>query len=185
MNNSEKVVSEFSRRDFLRQFAALGLLLKGRELLADTSSAKALLSISLPDDIMQSPSYEAFMVFSRFLTNRDSINPEFSRKLYTLILNEPWSAKHFNGLLGFVRSRISSGIDIDLKQLMTDKELDDGERWFAGHLLFSWYSGVYHYDDQHERLTFQHALMNVALGKTYSPPTYSQRAYGFWAKPEE
>ena len=69
-------------------------------------------------------------------------------------------------------------------KFLDPQRFDSGERWFIGHLLVTWYTGVYYHAVGNQRVGFEESLMHRALADMRTAPTICREA-GFWAAPPD
>jgi hypothetical protein len=120
----------------------------------------------------QTASFEDFLDLCRTLLQRDELDRTTGEKIYDTILSEP-----------FVRNHIVA-LKLALDRGTALAALSRDERWFAGHIVTTWYTGVYFYEGRSEqRMTFAKALMYDALRPHVPLPFMENTGYGAWAAP--
>jgi hypothetical protein len=126
-------------------------------------------SLPGPNDV---PSFDDFLVLSRALLKRDQLDLPVARKIYDTILAEPWGPQHIATLLHTVQSKPANG------------DLTPDEKWFASHVLTTWYTGIYFYEHRDEqRMSFAVALMYDAVRTVMPTPFSASSGYAAWATP--
>jgi len=129
-------------------------------------------------------SFDEFYCLCVRLTGFDAPDRETMQKFYALFQQEPWGIDH----LLRVRAKLHAappGELPDVDKPLDVAALDDGERWFTGHLLTTLYTGSYYHQSGNKVIAYQHALMFDALSDIRPTPGYSDRDFGFWAEQPE
>lgn len=114
---------------------------------------------------------ELFAAVSALVTLRDNLDPGTVTSMYEIFKDEPWATEHMKGLYAKVRGAASAA------------PLTDGERWFAGHLLTTWYLGIYYHEQRPvRRVTYRHALMFDAASGLMPVPYLEANGFGSWTE---
>lgn len=125
------------------------------------------------------PSPDAFRDLSAFVTLRDDLPPRALADMYKVFMDEPWGPEHMTGLLGKIKKGLKN------RPSLKDKSWDfsEGESWFAGHLLTTWYLGVYYHQERPtQRILYEDALMFKPLAGLIPVPFIEPIGYGAWAE---
>ena len=127
---------------------------------------------------------KAFMRLSVFLTGVEKLDNEMAQKIFAYMFSEPWGKEHFEQ----VCAKLSPIFMVDSSivprwQLLYPNRFTEGERWFIRHLLTTWYTGVYYYEDKSQFIAYRRALMNAALLDVMPTPGYSDGPFGAWSTP--
>lgn len=104
---------------------------------------------------------------------QDNLDGDTARRLYDVFMKEPWGVEHMTGLYAKLQSALAG----------KKQELTEGEKWFSGHLLTTWYLGVYYHESSPPlRLAYDTALMFRAGDGVIPVPLVESVSYGDWAK---
>lgn len=127
----------------------------------------------------------AFMRLSENLTGVFGLDQETALKILELIRAEPWGENH---LAQIGRRVLPVFSDIPLstaarQQLFDSRRFSEGERWFIGHLLTTWFIGIYYHQTGDHLIDYRGALMHVALQDIRSIPGHCDGVFGFWSEP--
>ena len=125
---------------------------------------------------------ELFTALSTIVTLHDDLDPDTTKNMYKVFMEEPWAPEHMLRVYNKVHKALGNKKRITLK----DKswQLDEGERWFSNHLLTTWYLGIYYHDKRPtQRVTFEHALMFSAVRGIIPIPFFENTPFGEWANP--
>jgi hypothetical protein len=116
---------------------------------------------------------ESFVALSSLVTLQDKLDNDTAQRMYDVFMKEPWGPEHMAGLFAKLRSALAG----------KKEELTDGEKWFSGHLLTTWYLGVYYHESSPPlRLAYDTALMFRAGDGVIPVPLVESVAFGDWAK---
>lgn len=142
-------------------------------------AAGAVRTVSLPALAdPRRPDFAAFHRLCKVITNFPALDAGFCRRLYRLVLKEPWGPEHVAQIYARARELgASSG------KILDPSQYSEGERWFVGHLLVTLYTGVYYHASGHHAVGYQEALMYRMVADWRGAPTVCAGGYGFWAKP--
>jgi hypothetical protein len=134
------------------------------------------------------PSLETFTALSSLVTLHDDLDPETVKKMHAVFMDEPWGPDHIVRLHRKIVEGLAKRIDRKKHPLGQDGawKLDEGEKWFAGHLLTTWYLGIYYHGERPtQRITFENALMFKAVEGLLPVPYLQPVGFGKWAEPPE
>jgi hypothetical protein len=167
-----------------REMLGLALLPAAWLLLSDAARAErsavgAMPAIAVPDR----PTVQEFLNLSEILTGVGDLDPDTARRIYALIMAEPYGPQHVSRVYERIRAAIAGDPGKTREQILDPKAFGSGERWFIGHLLVTWYTGVYYHAVGNRRVAFEAALMHRALADMRPPPTSCGDAPGYWAAP--
>lgn len=137
-------------------------------------------AISIPDK----PSLPEFIRLSEILTGRNDLDPGMGHRIYALIQVEPYGPQHVSRVYERIRVAVARDPGRARNTVLNPQVFDAGERWFVGHLLVTWYTGVYYHAVGNQRVGFEESLMHRALADMRTAPTICREA-GFWAAPPD
>jgi hypothetical protein len=125
---------------------------------------------------------EVFSALSAIVTLRDNLDAETTKRMYKVFMDEPWGPDHILRLHKKLSDVIASGLDPKELSLKDGKwQLDDGEKWFASHLLATWYLGVYYHEKRPtQRIAYETALMFDTTRGIIPVPFVDAAGYGAW-----
>ncbi len=127
-------------------------------------------------------SFEQFFWLSKIFTMQTDLDENIARKIFQLIMNEPYGNEHLKSVYARIKQRhILTGKDNDI--LLVSSDFSKGEQWFISHFLLTWYTGIYFHEIGNHNVTLKHALMYKLLDNYRLPPTYCAGAPGFWKDP--
>jgi hypothetical protein len=145
----------------------------------------SLLSLKLPQaGAADSPSFEVFLALSCLVTVRPKLDEAVARRMYPLFLEEPWGAHHIHSTYSQLLLILEQHADQPGAKPISSGALGKGQAWFAGHLLTTWYLGVYY----HERIPPMRVAHAEALMFDVVHPELPRRfvegtGFGGWADP--
>lgn len=117
--------------------------------------------------------FDKFVALSTLVTLQDRLDDATARRMYDVFMKEPWGTEHMAGLCDKLASVLMG----------KKQELTGGEKWFSGHLLTTWYLGVYYHESSPPlRLAYETALMFRAGDGVIPVPLVESVAFGDWAK---
>ena len=135
------------------------------------------------------PTPENFADLSSFLTLADDLEPDAMAAIYKAMMDEPWGSSHITRLHKKISDALEGGLDREKRPPAKDAafKLDDGEKWFAGHLLMAWYTGMYFNAERPtQRLAYETALMFRAVRGSLPVPMIEPTGYAAWTElPEQ
>lgn len=132
-------------------------------------------SISIADNL------DLFIELSSAVTGVQNLDRDTAQKILDLIRVEPWGKEH----LSQIGEKIfPSGNDSHSPQeRLNPASFTEGERWFIGHLLTTWFTGVFYHQIGNHVVTYRHALMHAAIQDVRPIPGHCDDSFGFWSKP--
>lgn len=127
---------------------------------------------------------DEFATLCKIVTLRDDLPQESLDAMYAVFKDEPWMTEHVTGLNNKIKRKL--GGSKGKRPSMKDPawQFSEGEKWFASHLLTTWYLGIYYHEERPtQRVLFEGALMFDAL-RGALPVTYlGATGFGNWAEP--
>ncbi len=118
-----------------------------------------------------------------FVTLQDDLDPDVMKQIYKALMDEPWGPSHITRLHTKIGARLAQ--DAGRTPLQgAEWQLDDGEKWFARHVLEIWYTG--HYENAErptQRIIYGDALMYRAVAGALNVPMVQPLGFGNWEKP--
>ena len=127
-------------------------------------------------------SREHFRLLSIYLTRYARLDEKTLDAIYDALIHEPWGKEHMKRLLGKLFPALPESTKPRSEYLVV-RHLDEGEAWFAGHVLTTWMTGIYYHQTGNRTLTYRHALMFEALQDLRPIPGLSEEPFGYWSKP--
>lgn len=146
----------------------------------------SIIAVNLPESShIGPPSYDQFLALSQLATCRETLDEDVARKIYKVILDEPWGPEHIKSTYRALRSAVlAQAGQSEMPALMESAELREGLRWFISHLLATWYMGVYYHEERPtQRITYEGALMYDALQGAMPTWFTGERILGYWTEP--
>ena len=122
--------------------------------------------------------FEEFMKLSAELTAWSGLDRESGKKILQKMRNEPWGSEHLQRVI----NKFSTGQEAGSEKKEIFESMDEGELWFAGHLLTTWVTGMYFHESGNAVISYDHALMFDAFRDIYPEPNYCQSEFGYWQK---
>jgi hypothetical protein len=120
---------------------------------------------------------DAFMVVSRILTGRPSLDPDQATRLYeALVADTPGFPADVQALRSFADER-----KVDPARLQ--QALDAEQSPLAAvprSIVKAWYTGIVGEAERARCITFETSLMYVAVADRLNPPSYCFGSYGSW-----
>jgi hypothetical protein len=171
----------YSRRTILKTLLALGaggVSLVYRDTLAAADNRR----IALPAGGAKEATLEVFTALSAIVTLHDDLDSDAAARMHKIFMDEPWGPDHI------VRSynKLRAALGNKSRAVLTEPswQLDEGERWFVGHLLTTWYLGIYYHNERPtQRVTYEHALMFAPVRGVIPIPFFENTPFGEWADP--
>jgi hypothetical protein len=171
----------FTRREIVKTLLALG----AGSVFASYLQAFAADGTPVRVAAAENPSaFEIFAAVSAFVTLRDDLDAETMRRMHTVFLDEPWGREHLEGIF----QKVSSAISDKERKASSDKSwgFTEGESWFTGHLLTTWYLGIYYHEQRPtRRVAYEHALVFSAVKGLLPVPLLEATGFGNWTAPPE
>ena len=134
----------------------------------------------------EKPSLETFRALSTLVTLHDDLDEDACADMHKVFLDEPWGAEHIVRLYRKIRQALEKGVTREKSPGMKDADwkLDDAEKWFAEHLLTTWYLGIYYHQERPtRRITYENALMFAAIEGVLPIPLIEPVGFGNWSEP--
>lgn len=125
---------------------------------------------------------DAFMRLSAIVTGVERLDRETARRILDLIRAEPWGKEHL-AQIGAKLLPSGKPLPATRDKLLNPERFNDGERWFVGHLLTTWFTGIYYHQTGNHVVSYRNALMHVALEEVRPVPGYCGGTFGFWSEP--
>jgi hypothetical protein len=124
---------------------------------------------------------DRFIELSSAITGVKDLDRDTAQKILDLIRVEPWGKEH----LSQIGEKIfPSGDDAHSAQTpLNPEKFTEGERWFIGHLLTTWFTGVFYHQIGNHVVAYKHALMHTAIQDVRPIPGHCDGSFGFWSKP--
>lgn len=130
------------------------------------------------------PSTETFAAVSTFVTLHDDFSADAVARMFDVFKDEPWALEHIDG----IHSKVSTALQSDKRPPLKDPSwhFTEGESWFAGHLLTTWYLGIYyHQDSPTRRILYEDALVFSATRDIMPIPYLEPVGFGAWSHPPQ
>jgi hypothetical protein len=131
------------------------------------------------------PSFDVFLALSQIVLVRSRLNTDAARKLHKVFVDEPWGPKHIGHAYAVLRDELARQYrNRGARGQVSFSRLQEGERWFVGHLVTTWYLGVYYHEQrQTQRLLYEDALMFDTIRGVLPIPFLENVGFGAWADP--
>lgn len=127
---------------------------------------------------------DAFIGLSAVATGVSMLDRETARLILEHIRSEPWGKEHLAQIAAKMMPAVSgSPLPASRQQLLDPLRYTEGERWFIGHLLTTWFTGIYYHQTGNHVIAYRDALMHVALQDVRSIPGHCEGRFGFWSDP--
>jgi hypothetical protein len=124
---------------------------------------------------------DRFIELSSAITGVQDLDKDTAQKILDLIRVEPWGKEHLSQIGEKI---LPSGNDSHSPQMQLNPAIfTEGERWFIGHLLTTWFTGVFYHQIGNHVVTYRHALMHTAIQDVRPIPGHCDGSFGFWSKP--
>lgn len=164
--------TDASRRKLLAALAALVLVPAVPHLaLAAPKEAPA-----VADDL------DTFIRLCVIVTGVERLDRETAARILELIRAEPWGKEHL-AQIGAKLLPSGKPLPPTREKLLNPERFNEGERWFIGHLLTTWFTGIYYHQQGNHVVTYRNALMHVALEDVRPVPGHCNGTFGFWSAP--
>jgi len=125
-----------------------------------------------------------FRVLCIYLTAFRQLDETMLQHIYDTLLHEPWGREHIQRLLHKLFPDLPTSAR-PRSPFFVVRNLDDAERWFAGHILTTWMTGIYYHETGNRTISYEHALMYASLKDIRPVPGMSQEPFGFWQQPPD
>ena len=179
--------NDFDRRQFLlisgKAVAGLLVAASGGEAALAAATHKILLLPNPPLDDPSSPSFDVFYRLCQLVTGRIDLDMEIAIKMFEAFRGEPWVEKHISTSYQLLLKELEkTDPQTSVPQLLSENLLKDGEKWFASHIITTWYLGVYYHPERENvRVTYEGALMHEIVADYRPVPGFSDLETGYWA----
>lgn len=141
------------------------------------------LDLPAPGDAL-APTFEIFLALSKILLVRETVNETVGRKIFDLLVGEPWGAKHIGTAYAILYRHVVHLREPAGGNMLGKAPLPEGERWFIGHVITTWYIGVYYHPERPTSwLTLRDALMYEPVRDILPEPYAGSTGFGAWAEP--
>lgn len=138
-----------------------------------------------PTHVTVADNLDEFIKLTELITGTTSIDRETARNILACFQAEPWGKEHLGQIAKKLLPRYATELLPDSRnQLLDPLRFESGERWFMGHFLTTWFTGIY-YHQVSRVVTYEHALMFETLSDVRPSPGLCAGEFGFWAKPPE
>jgi Membrane bound FAD containing D-sorbitol dehydrogenase len=132
------------------------------------------------------PSYEVFLALSRIVLMRSKLDEAIARKLFDVFSDEPWGLKHIGHAYAVLRNEVVAANNRKQDGPAPLSRLGEGEQWFVGHLVTTWYLGIYYHEQRPtQRITYAGALMFDAVTGLLPVTYFESVGYGSWIAPPD
>ena len=148
------------------------------------ASADETMTIRLPEvDATGDASFAMFHALSRIVTLREHLDEDVARRMYPLFLAEPWGAHHIRSTYAQLLAVLNlPAATRGPNHPATNTQLGNAQAWFAGHVLTTWYLGVYYHERTAPiRVVHSEALMFDVAGSTLPRPYVEATGFGNWS----
>lgn len=131
------------------------------------------------------PTFDIFQALSRIVLIRSQLDEQVAARMFEVFKQEPYGPKHIGTAYAVLREemlrRTASGQRENGVPLTA---LGSNERWFVGHLVTTWYLGIYYHPERPtQRITLEGALMYDAARGLVPVPFRDAVGFGAWAEP--
>ncbi|MDD2721894.1 MAG: sugar dehydrogenase complex small subunit [Gallionella sp.] len=126
--------------------------------------------------------FQTFITISVFLTGEKNLDLEIARNIYDHLRAEPWGREHLEQIAVKLSPLLmAESMVIPRWQLLHPTRFTETDHWFIQHILTTWYTGIYYFEDTSLFIAYQRALMNVALRDVMPTPGFSDMEFGAWS----
>jgi len=172
MQGSEHIPADFSRRKVLVALAVMA----ASQCFPSWASANS--SISKPVNVDE---LDEFIRLSEVVTGTTQLDRDTAQKILGYLYGEPWGREH----LAQIRPKLlSADSPSDRVHLFDKSRFTEGENWFIGHLLTTWFTGIYYHQISHA-VSYRYALMHSAIEDVRPVPGHCNGNFGFWSVPPQ
>ncbi|MCC7037378.1 MAG: hypothetical protein IT560_08700 [Alphaproteobacteria bacterium] len=133
------------------------------------------------------PTFENFRDLSAIITLQDDLDAQSARDIHKVLMDEPWGPSHMTRLHTKIGAALAAHDDNTRRAPMQDAswQFDDGEKWFARHVLEIWYTGLYlNAERPRARILYDTALM-FGCAPALPVPLLQPLGFGNWADAPE
>lgn len=131
----------------------------------------------------RSPDLSVFLRVSRHLTGRDELDEDMARSIFGLVIKEPYGEAHLARVYKRIRDWQRTEAPAVATAPIPPHRLDPAERWFASHLLVTWYTGTYYHTSGDRVVSYQGALMYEDIADMVRRPTFCAEPPDDWTRP--
>lgn len=133
------------------------------------------------------PSLENFRDLSVFITLQDDLDPQAVRDIHEILMDEPWGPSHMKRLHTKIGAALERDAHIRDSTDMQDAawQFDEGEKWFARHVLEIWYTGLYLNSARPRARVIYDAALMFRCAPALPVPLVQPLGFGNWALPPE
>jgi hypothetical protein len=129
-------------------------------------------------------SLDRFIELSSAVTGVEKLDRDTAQKILDLIRSEPWGKEHLAQIAEKIfPSGADSNLTVSRQELLNPAKFTEGERWFIGHFLTTWFTGVFYHQIGNHVVSYRHALMHTAMQDVRPIPGHCDGSFGFWSKP--
>lgn len=141
------------------------------------------------------PTFENFRDLSAIITLQDDLDAQSARDIYKVLMDEPWGPSHMTRLHTKIGAALAAhdgsatraSIQMARRAPLQDAswQFDDGEKWFARHVLEIWYTGLYlNAERPRARILYDTALM-FGCAPALPVPLLQPLGFGNWVDAPE
>jgi hypothetical protein len=131
---------------------------------------------------------EIFSNLCSLVTLRDKHDPGMTAHMYKVFMDEPWGPDHILRIYNKISAALPAYAGKKKRPPLADPQwkLNAGEKWFVGHLLTTWYLGIYYHEQRATQLiSSEKALMFDMTRGVIPVPFYEATGFGAWADPPD
>jgi hypothetical protein len=126
---------------------------------------------------------DEFIRLSELITGTQKLDRNTAQEILICIQNEPWGKEHLGQIARKLLPQYSQApLPVDRAELLNPSRFEEGERWFIGHFLTTWFTGVYFHQSSRV-VSYEHALMFASLDDVRPSPSHCAGEFGFWSAP--
>lgn len=122
-----------------------------------------------------------FIRLSEVLTGTDQLDRETAGKILERLQTEPWGREH---LAQITPKILGPDAPTDRQKLFDKTRYTEGEHWFIGHVLTTWFTGIYYHQTNYA-ISYRYALMHAAIQDVRPVPGHCNGEFGFWSQPPQ
>jgi hypothetical protein len=126
---------------------------------------------------------DKFYALSRILAGRRNLSRSASDRLFPYFAEEPWGLDNLARTLDLLLAGLRKPGAPQRTATEIVPELDPDTRWFAEHVLTTWYLGIYYHERLVRRVLYEDALQWEAVKGLVPIPGMSGQAFGYWTEP--
>lgn len=163
----------YTRREFVGYLLAL----------AGSQCIPRIVFASPKDFAFVAEDIDAFRKLSSIISGVDQLDEETAQQILNCIRAEPWGKEHLAQIAEKILPPAKSRMPINRRKLLDHKQFTEGERWFIGHLLTTWFTGVYYHQTGNQVVAYRNALMFQSIKEIRPIPGHCDAHFGFWSQP--